>query len=412
MLGTLISIAAGTLLLFYKPDMAPVWLWLAIGMVACSLVLLILGVLQQVMAWGPLLKAQQNSAPYVIELYRNDRAIRLTHHLLILFPLLTLFLLAAIQLDLPLTNNQGLAIWLVFLGIACDCLYHNGARIVRYFNPFFIVNKLTETAQKDVAEDKGIDMRACIDALAEVAVKGVDGTSSSLPLTALNEMQVIARNFLNSSKSIAHQIQDKESLETGTDKISYTLFFLYQRLEMIFNQALQRGQETICTGVITCLGKIAFYAAKFDISLATDPIHLIGRLAQHAQSMGMNEVTSKATITLLEVVRIMLNEIDVTYLELKEPFAVLITDLHEIEKETFRQNKQIEIAQLRMPFNKIKELFAQEKLVNHPDTPEIVARANQAIAEFDALELVLKTVPPIPNLEEEEKAQPPKGQGQ
>ena len=87
---------------------------------------------------------------------------------------------------------------------------------------------------------------------------------------------------------------------------------------------------------------------------------------------------------------------------------MLITQLHEITKEAFKQDKSINISMLTQPFRDMKAFFASEKLAQHQDTPVIVDRINQVIGEFDALEVILKTLPPIPQISEEPPPAPEK----
>ena len=95
-------------------------------------------------------------------------------------------------------------------------------------------------------------------------------------------------------------------------------------------------------------------------------------------------------------------EIDIQYLEIKEVFLSIILYMHEIAKETFRQDKESNLKLLAQPFRDLKATFKKEPLVGHQDTPVIDRMINSILEEFAALESVMTTMPPLPA--EKEKA--------
>ena len=401
MLGTLISILGALYLVFYPPQEESVaWNAILYCMLGISILFFILHMTLQASFINPLSKAEKNSTPRIIDLYRKDWIFNLSHQFFTLFPLISyLFLIAT--LFTSGYDQYFVGVWILLFGMSIDLLRRSTGHFLKYLSPFSVVGMFTQMAKNDVQEDRGIELCDSIDALSEIATKSLETSGSALPIKALDELQMIARNFFQFSKSIAHRTHNPETEKLGiTDRISYTLFFLLQRFEHIESKALEKKLEPVCSSVITNLGKIAIHAAKFDTSLCSYPIHVLGRCAEKAQAHSMPDVGAKAVITLVEVAKAIINEIDVTYLELKEPFAVLVEQMHNLTKEAFRQDKEMDIELLRQPFRQVKELFSSEKMSNHQDTPEITARLNQAIAEFDALELVLKTIPPIPSLSE------------
>lgn len=409
-MGTLLGLLSGALVLLYSIPLENSWPWLPIGMVLAAVLLFLINQWTHVTGWRSLVEAAEEGTAYLFDVVKKDPLQWFANLYLTFFPLLTLLILLFFFLPTALTHNQWVAVWLVGLGIGLDLLYSSSRQYLKFLNPFHLLEQLTRTANHDVENNKELELCNTIEAISEIAVKGVDNTNIGLPNEALDQLQQISRNFLHSSQRLGHPTSD-QALGIA-DKITYTLYFLYQRIELIFQKALDQHLEPVCSAVITTLGKIAYHAAKFDISLSADPFHLIGRLAKKAQLEKMPDVGVKASITLLEVAKLVLDEVDVTYQELRDPFLVLVNDLHEIAKEGYRQDKEIDLELLRQPFRQIKELFATEKLLNHPDTPVIIAKADQALAEFDALELILKTVPPLPVLEEGEKnlKDGPKGQ--
>lgn len=59
------------------------------------------------------------------------------------------------------------------------------------------------------------------------------------------------------------------------------------------------------------------------------------------------------------------------------------------------------------PFQELKELFNNKVMEAHQDTPVIVQNIDRVISEFETLQAVLMTMPPMPNiLPEEEESLP------
>lgn len=350
----------------------------------------------------PLQGAEKNFTPRVINLYKQDSSLNLMNLYLHLFPLLTL--LSAISMVF-LTDNYKkplLALWIVLFGLALDFFSKAYKQTFDYLNPLAVIKKFTKAAQKSIRNDKEEELCDWIDALTESAVKAIQRSNSSLGTEALNELQVITGNFLQASKSISHPSQNEETKQMGiSDKVSFTLFYLFQRLALINEKGTEKGLEPICSSVVTNLGKISMHAAKFDLSLASYPLYFLGTAAKKAQEKNIPDVWQKATSTLLEIAKAIPEEIDVTYLELKDPYFTLITQMQSLAQEAFKQDKTLSVPQLAAPFREIKELFSQERLSQHPDTPAILTSLNQAIGEFDALELVLRTIPPLPQFGQE-----------
>ena len=404
-MGTLLGLLSAALVFLYPGAFQYSGPWLGLGMVVSAAVLFFLNQWTQVTAWPSLVEASESGTARVFDVVRKDPLHWFANLFLTFFPLLTLLALLFPYISNTLSPMQWAGIWFIGLGIALDLLYSSTRQYLSFFNPFQLLKHLTKTAKHDVQSNKDEDLCDSIEAISEIAVKGVDNFNIGLPIEALNELQNIGKEFLRTSRIIGHPTYDSEAQKMGIDdKLTYTLYFLCQRLELIFQKGLEARLEPVCSAVITTLGKISYHAAKVDISLCGSPFSLIGQLTREAQLEQMPQVGVKASITLLEVARLILDEVDVTYQELRDSFLILVNDLHEIAKEAYRQDKEIDIELLKQPFKQIKELFGTEKLVNHPDTPFIIARADQALGEFEALELILRTVPPIPELSEEKKS--------
>lgn len=375
-----------------------------IGLVlmAIAAIFLIIPPIVRAMAWGPLQRAEQYSTPHIVELYLKDKRMRSMQLYLLIFPLITF----AVAVDLLFFNSININIllpaWIVAFGIALDALQDSLKRAIHFFDPAYVTELLSKAAVKSIQNDEELELCRWIDSLAEVATRAIQRTNTSLCNDVCNEMQRIMKLFLESSKSISHASADQTIPSKGiVDKVSYTLFFMLQRLEVINNKAAEQKLEPVCSNLITVVGKMIISAAKYDVTLAELPMPFLGRFAVTDQHAGLKEVGIKATCTLLEVAKIIITDIDLTYTELKDSFFSMINQLTLIARETFLQDKSTNIKVLTQPFIDLKELFKNEKVALHPDTPAIIQQIDVSLGEFEALDAVLRTMPPMPTIPED-----------
>lgn len=355
-------------------------------------------------AWAPLQKAEGAMTPRVLDMFRKDQKVRLVTAWLLIFPLISLLMAFALFSMPVLGKSVPFAVWIVLLGLAVDAAHQFVNRVLSYINPYDVVAMFTQEAKESIKNEHEFDLCAWIDALSEVSLKAIQKHSTSLCNTALNEQWQIARIFLAASKSISHHSEDKQSKAMGiVDKVTYTMFYQYQHLEMSFDAALKIKLEPACSQIISILGKISIDAAKYDISMASPPLRSLGKCARKAQDAGLEEVVIKATCILLEVAKVILQEIDVTYLEIKDPFFSIINNLEEMAKATFRRDKTTSIVLLMQPLTDLKALFKGEKIAAHQDAPLIVQNIDRVLGEFHALQMVMNTLPVIPGIGGEKK---------
>lgn len=405
MVGTLISVVFAILLYLSNigSEVNANLTVIGIALVAVATLFLFLPTHIFTQAWGPLQLAEHNLTPHILQLYRQDRLLRFIHYYMLFFPLASYIIATDILFLHTVSTKILFPVWFILLGIALDCLRSSLVRISKCLDPFQVVEMFTHEAKICIQDERELDLCDWLDAISEVAMRGVQCSSIALSINATDSLQRLTRIFLESMKSIGHAGQrDKQAKEMGiTDKISYTLFFLLQRLEMINTKAVENKLEPICSHLVTVTGKIIIDSAKFDMTVPVYPLPYFGRFSVEAQKRGLSEVGSKAICTLLEVARTILTEVDVTYAELQPPFFSLIAQLEKITKEMFRQDKTINIRLLMQPFQDLKTLFSSEKMRIHQDTPPIVADIDRVLAEFSSLEQVMKTMPPIPLISED-----------
>lgn len=367
-------------------------------MIAVAIPLLFLLPISMFFCWQPLQQAESKATPRIIDLFKKDKRLAIIGVWTIIFALITLLYGVGAFHHIP--QQWLFAAWLIGLGITLDAMRHLVLRIADYFNPYSAVEMFTKEAKQSVRDENEQGLCNWIDALSEVSLKAIQRHSTALANNALDELNDVGRLFLEANKSIGLVTDDKQTKAMGiADKFSYTMFYLYQRLDIAFNNALEKNMEPTCSKIITIMGKLAVSAAKFDMSLASAPLRFLGKFAKKAQEKGLEESTITASCVFIEVSREILTEVDITYYEIKDPFLSIINGMEVLAKGEFKKDKNISIPLLMAPFQELKALFEQGKAKDHQDTPVILQNINRVLGEFEALQTVMSTLPPLPKPE-------------
>lgn len=374
--------------------------FIAILLSAISIITFFLYCITIVWCFIPLQRIEQNSTPRLFGLLKKDKLLLGIYCWITFFLLLSFFLTTDAILFNHFSKNYLLAGWIIGLGITIDAYHSLLKRLMSYLNPFDNITLFTQQANESIQNDKELDLIESIDSLTEISIKSLNKLRPSLSSQALQELQKIVKKFLESSKSIGHIEADLESKKLGIkDRVSYTLFYVLDKIALINDAAVEKKVEQVVTTVITVLGKITVYCAKFDLTLVSSPIHFVNRCAKMAMHHGMDDIGIKTTITLLEVSKTIIDEVDYTYGDLKDPFFSITNALEEIAKETFLKDKTINLKIITQPFLDLKGLFTNPKVATHQDTPIILQNIDRVLNEYASLELVMRTIPVVPPLD-------------
>lgn len=387
MIGTILAVIIAAVTLYFDSTFSIVpfvFKWIIFSSI--FLVLALFGS-ALAFAFSPLQRIEQNFTPRLLDMFRRDTELKLTWGWTLFFVLVSLMMVVALD---EVKEEYLFAAWIIGFGITLDVYRHMLQRIMSYFNPFQIIKMFTHQATVNIQSENEAGLCDSIDALAEVAVKALNRHSFSLAQDTVNEIRQVAKSLLLSTKTLAHA-----DAEESDEAVSFGLFYLFERLEMINSCALQQGFEPVISNLINNLGKIAVDAAKCDLSYTVYPLHYMGQFTQDAQDEDLGDMAVRGTIALVEVSRRIIDEVDLQYAALREPFFTVIGQLEEINKEIFRQDKTTNIQILKQPFIELKALFDQEKVANHQDTPIIRADIDRVIGEFTELEAIMNQMPSV-----------------
>lgn len=397
MLITILSLVAGLFFLF-SPISIPTDTWLIPGLMvlAATTILIIFPIINNLNLL-PLQRLEQQLIPSLLERFRKDTPLNMSRFFIYAFSLLS-YVTAIVWISLDFSFKLALlAVWIVLFGLTLDLMRDTFKRVTTFLNPFHFIDLTTYDAKRSIKEENDHRLFESLDALSEIGIRSIQDSKLALGLQTLDAFPSILQTFFASSKSIARINQDQKiKQETGRDEASYTVFYILQRIELMNSKALEYGLWTICNRIIMILGKIIVYSAKFDLSMVSFPVHVLGKFALKALQYHFNEVAALATSTLLEVSKTIVKEIDLTYQEIAQPFDTIINNLNAIAQATFKKDKNLNPRLLAQPFKELKELFQSEKVAQHQDTPVILQHLDTILGEFEALEQVMRTIPPIP----------------
>lgn len=354
----------------------------------------------------PLEKLERKLIPNLMEIVRHDKLLKFGQWALYLFGFISL---AAIPFLHVIENSNYFRWiyfgWMIFLGIAIDLLRNAWSHYTNLLNPSYLVKHISHRAVTAIQNDENELVKKNLDSLTEVCLNAVDKGKIALSTQTLDTFPPITHSFLSSAKSISHISNnlDETGAGSGKDEASYMIFYLLQRLELIFDRALRGRVETACRQMIMVLGKIIYYASQYDLSLVSFPTHFLTKFGLKAQQQHFDEVGVLTTSTLLEIAKGIVMDTDITYAELQPPFQAIINGLDALAKGAFKKRKDSNIKGLIQPFLDLKELFQNPRVVNHRDTPVILQEIDRVLEEYNVLEQVLTTMPTLPNFPEEQK---------
>ncbi|MCE2983453.1 MAG: hypothetical protein LW832_07800 [Parachlamydia sp.] len=364
-----------------------------------SLVGLILFIIQA-LHLIPLETLEQKLVPNLMELYRKSRRLQLGMIWLLLFILVSYAFAIFAETNLPY-REWFFPVWIVAFGISLDVLKGIWRATLNFLNPYYLINLFARDAKKAIQDEKDEVLWSSLDSLSEIALRSVEKSKIALSHQTLQNLPPILQTFFDSSKSISRINLDKKTeKDTGSDEASYTLFYLLQKLELINDRALQNRLEAVCRQMVIVMGKIILSSARFDLTMVSFPTHFLTKFGLKAQQHHFDEVAVLTTSTLLEIAKTILTDMDLNYAELQEPFQAIINGLDAIARGTFKKDKNTNIQLLIQPLKEIRALLETDKMEKHPDTPGVLAQIDRSIEEFTALEQVMRTIPPLPGMNE------------
>jgi hypothetical protein len=250
-------------------------------------------------------------------------------------------------------------------------------------NPYHLLKGYQDKAFDAVSQTNEPAICDWIEAIQEVALKALHKSETPLVSAALDSQLQIGKNFLSAPNTL------------DLSKIGYVMFFLYERLKVLFEKGLSEKQEPVCMQIITTYGKLALHSMGTHPHFAGYALTFIGDLAEKGVKLGMREIGVKTGLMLIELTKSVANDISLDEYDLREPLLGIVKNLEEISSELYRQDKTMPIDVIKEPFLQLKTVLVSSKSSDHPTIVMVICDIDRVLAQFQELELILKTIPSI-----------------
>jgi len=347
-------------------------------------------ILSNFLALIPVQRSSKRTSPKVLELFSSDPKQRWAKMGIVLFIFYSFLApLYITEEHLPVL----VVIWIVLLGCAIDFFRLWSHRVLAYCNPSVALKQLKRSSIATASGSQQEKLFPWIDSLTETAIRSIDNVGTSLAIDTLDAMSQTSQAFLQTATANRIKLISGEERDEYRENVSYTLFYLFDRMETVFNKALTEGSDMTAVSVITTLGKISIFTAKHDPQMASFPVHFIGKFSRRAVIKGMQDVGIKASYTLQEVAKILAEEKIFAGGGFEDLFLSIVKNLDDLSKELFRCDKSINVLSLIAPFAELKKLMNHEQIKDLPEIGKVTNEIDNVIEDFQALQQVVVNVP-------------------
>lgn len=376
MYATLISLAVAAFFTFQGTDLLGEHT--AVTRLVFALFFPFFGGIALANSYTALQNGELTGTPKSLELLRADPKLKAVLIFLFVWPILAF---------VPM-GQHAWAFLLILIGLGLDAARYLLLRLLDHLNPFRMIGLLEEVSLQFLKKDQQLSLCEMIEALGEMGAKGIRRGNSTLANQTIDVLEKVGERILTVEKN------------SGKDTLTYMILFILQQMELLFKAAVDTGGGLSLGHLTTSVTKLASHAAKVDLSLTLYPLHYLRRMAKKAVEEGHLDVGVKTTLSTQALSKEIAHLPSLEAQELEPPFHCLIDIMEEVAKETFRKEKNTPIELLMQPFLDLKGIFGEPQLINHQDTPVIQKQLDRIIGEFQALDALLKTMPPLPNLSE------------
>lgn len=395
MLGTIFSIICALFVAFhayevptaFAPINSPFFL-------ICSLVLLFISLVKPLLLWPTIVRTQYKIMACAQELYLKDKLIPLSLLYLFVFCLYSLY----ITLDGPSSSNTAALLmvysWIIGFGIGFDLLRAAMKRLLQYSQVSFLMQKIAtevEVAVKQKEESKAMQwLEVSIESAARATMDGRINLASN----ALASLEGVIESYVKevARAQVTGPFVQESNTPTFTDKVSYLAIFVCERLQWVFETALQKDMQPIADAIISQLGKLSVFFAKHNTNVASLPLSFLMKCGEIAQKQQETEVVTRALLTLSETAKSLISHAKERNESIRDLILTALMTLEQLVKTMFKQSKDINPVLLMQPFAEIGQFIGQDNMRTFPDREEILGEIRRVLNEFQALQIVTKNM--------------------
>ncbi len=223
----------------------------------CSILLFGILILIQFFTSYSSIKLQNKTSSKILDFIYTKK----THQFLIFGALLSIIVTMLGAYFPPFISLTGLFLSIIFL-------FALTRKQIALFNPFRLLEEYKNGALRSIADNDEPTLCEWIESIDEAAEKGLYQSSLSLVSAAIDHELEIGKSFLSNSNMLDLQ------------KIGYVLFFIFERLNSLFEKALSKNFDFLCVKINTTFGKLALHSLSTHPHFAALAISFAGNLAK------------------------------------------------------------------------------------------------------------------------------------
>ncbi len=365
---------------------------------ATSVLLLVASLAFRFGGLSALQRADSGACPGLMGVARDDAGLAWLHRGLHIFPLLALLLAVSL---LIVNSSVLLAAWLVTVGLSLDLLVRYLSHISGYIDPNAAVEKLVHLGATDAENGRDSELTDKIVILCDLGYHSLRRQTSHEALHTISALGDLLEHFMHANR---RQLKSEELHSPNHMRAGYIAAFTTDHLESLCRNALFDQMDPTAIHVLTTLGNASVAAAQGSPEVACQLIQSMGRLALTALETGHFEVCIKGSLTLMETAKMLVSDPEASQNDLHKPLLTAVGQLGDIAKTQFRQDRDAELNFLTQPVRDLKAFFSNDSTLSGRKDVKIALQALETIlSDFLNLQLVLNTLPDIPDVEDDDE---------
>ena len=271
--------------------------------------------------------------------------------------------------------------WLfIFLGISFSGMELGRKAAERYIDPDWLLSKIASQAKRYGFAAQAKEFCSYINALVETAVSSLKNSQTAIASKSLQKAVDGTSSYF--SKNSAFD-------DTGP----YVIHHLLLQLDYCQAIAQKEQYEAFSTEILNGVGKLTLASAVKNPLLAISPIQFIGKWVQRGQNSSYSDMALLGSCLLIQLAKELTQGCKQEREKLYEPLLIIVSQLAEIARVSFRRNKAISIPAITQPLRDLQK-FLEEDKSDLPDKALVEAALKNALEEFDALQSIMLTIPP------------------
>ena len=266
----------------------------------------------------------------------------------------------------------------------------------------FLVERLAQDLQAAVQNKDERKAFQAVEVVIDAAVKATKRQQIRLAGEALGAIQTLTETYVTElSKSQVREVASKNGSNlTFLDKVNSFCIFVSERLQWLFDMALEEGCEPVAESIIAEFGKLSVFYARHNALVATIPLTFLAKCADKAKAQGQADLLTRIALTLSETSKMLLAYTKERNESFRDLVMTALATLEDVVKMIFKLNRDVNVLFLMQPFAEIGQFIGSTEMSSFPDRDEVIKAIRRVLTEFQALQVVTKNVETMASAED------------